>query len=257
MGLLRITGTLDLTQFYPSGQSDGDTAHLTIDLDTSFTFQGTDGGEFRVTTAFADATVSGRDGRKAVIDKRHRIDVRFQGIDAPELHFRPTFSHLSPAQKEAVKEVNKNFRQPFGASAAIALSEFLQTLGEGELRCRLETQVDAPNDVCDTYPRVVGDLIVVDAQDNETNLNRWLIEHGWAFPAFYTSTTSEEILPLRDLGATARTNNLGFWPSFTNMIEFPDPDLVFVKTIEEGATDDGPVLFPKYFRRSLQLVRQY
>jgi hypothetical protein len=62
---------------------------------------------------------------------------------------------------------------------------------------------------------------------------------------------------LRDLGATARTNNLGFWPSFTNMIEFPDPDLVFVKTIEEGATDDGPVLFPKYFRRSLQLVRQY
>jgi hypothetical protein len=46
--------------------------------------------------------------------------------------------------------------------------EFLKTMGEGELRCYLETQVDAPNDVCDTYARVVGDLVVIDGQDNET-----------------------------------------------------------------------------------------
>src|SRR6516165_7699047 len=109
MGLLRITGTLDLAQFYPDGQSDGDTAHVVIDPEKSFAFQDTDGAEFQVTTVFTGATVSGRDGRKPVIDKHNRIDIRFQGIDAPELHFRPTFSHLSPAQKDAVKEVNRNF----------------------------------------------------------------------------------------------------------------------------------------------------
>lgn len=61
------------------------------------------------------AHVRGR-GSKDVLDKNHAITVRFQGIDAPELHFTPSIA------KAKAKRPNANFRQSYGRAAAEAHS---------------------------------------------------------------------------------------------------------------------------------------
>ena len=55
MGHLQVDGTLDLKQFWPTGTSDGDTAHVVV---KRISFDG------KVTHAFDGAQVRGRGTRK-------------------------------------------------------------------------------------------------------------------------------------------------------------------------------------------------
>src|SRR5262249_53736288 len=84
-GLLRVSGKLDLSQFWPNGKSDVDTVTVVVDED-GFQFS-TDGSPqgFRRTRVFEDAFV----GKDAVIGTGRKMTVRIQGIDAPELHCPP------------------------------------------------------------------------------------------------------------------------------------------------------------------------
>jgi hypothetical protein len=85
-GFLRITGTLDLTQFWPNGESDADTAKVNVD---SIEFSPDPAAHipFRTTTVFNGAFVKGGPGKPTAAIKAGRITVCFQGIDATELHF--------------------------------------------------------------------------------------------------------------------------------------------------------------------------
>ncbi len=247
-GLLRITGTLDTAQFWPKGESDGDTVKVAVDAD-SFAFRPFPTEPFQVTHAFEGARVRGK-GTKTVIDTKGRIDIRLQGIDAPELHYRPTFTKLDAAARAAVKDANRNFRQPLGATAAVRLGEFLQALG-GNIPCTVVTAVDEPNDVCDAYGRVVGDILVT-ADGHDEDVNHWMAARGWAFPAFYSSMSDDEITQIAELAARAKAAGLGIWPAFTDKVVRPDFDLVFPKKSEapDPDADTGDVIFPKFFRRS-------
>ena len=72
-------------------------------------------------------------GGKKVIDSQGRMTIRLQGIDAPELHFRPTAPKgLDDVQKEKFKSLNKEFRQFGGGKATYNLVEFLKTLSHGD-----------------------------------------------------------------------------------------------------------------------------
>jgi hypothetical protein len=135
MGLLQVTGTLDPNQFWPSGSSDGDTAHVHVE---SVTFNG------KATHAFHGAHVRSRI-QKGVIDQHGRITVRLQGIDAPELHYMP------PVTKPKAKQPTAAFRQHYGRLAAERPGEFLKTLGAGPPACRVVTRVEKPNEVFNTY----------------------------------------------------------------------------------------------------------
>ncbi|HEX3855007.1 MAG TPA: thermonuclease family protein [Polyangiaceae bacterium] len=177
MGLLEIQGTLEVSQFWPAGTSDGDTARVAMN---QVTFDGT------VTHAFEGAHVHGRINR-AVIDGNGAITVRMQGIDAPELHYLPAVS------KAKAKKPNANFRQYYGRAAAAALGGFVSVLGKTQVNCRVVTQVSEPNDVFDMYGRFIGDVIVTGTDGNEVDLNLWMVQNGWAFPTFYTSMTKDEI----------------------------------------------------------------
>jgi endonuclease YncB( thermonuclease family) len=247
IGLLRIKGTLSTSQFWPSGESDGDTAKVAV-TDDSFAFRSDPHTEFRTTRVFQSARVRGR-VNKPVIDRQGRIDIRFQGIDAPELHFRPTFNRLDEESRAAVKAVNKNFRQRLGATAGARFGKLLARLGEN-VPCQVITAVDAPNEVCDTYARVVGDIPVTSGA-RDVDLNLWMIEQGWAFPAFYTSMSSDEITQLLNLAQRAKRARRGIWKFITNRVTMPDFSLVFSAHEEiDLDSDTGPVLFPKFFRRS-------
>jgi hypothetical protein len=83
MGTLEVQGTLDPNQFWSTGSSDGDTAHVTV---KRFTFDG------KVIRAFDGARVRGR-ASKAVIDENRVITVprRHGGLEAQRRvrHLRP------------------------------------------------------------------------------------------------------------------------------------------------------------------------
>ena len=114
------------------------------------------------------------------------------------LHYQP--SPLSPAEKkgltdakrEAYHEVTHPYRQFLGATSSKALHDFLAGTGEATLACRVFTHVDAPNEVFDTYGRMVGDIEVTVA-GKLVDINHWLVEQGFAYPTFYSSMNDDEI----------------------------------------------------------------
>jgi endonuclease YncB( thermonuclease family) len=230
MGCLQVDGTLDLKQFWPNGSSDGDTAHVVV---KRVRFEG------KPTRVFNGAHVRGRVVRN-VIDENRAITVRFQGIDAPELHFMP------PVSKAKAKKQNANFRQHYARAAAEALGSFLHTLGTDQVKCRVVTAVSTPNDVFDTYGRFIGNIIVTDQKGRDIDLNLWMLQHGWAFPTFYSSMSTDEIKGLRAIGARAAKKKLGIWKGYGPKLSF---DHALLYSDAGSAPDAGAVSMPKIFRR--------
>lgn len=238
MGLLSVTGLLDVRQLWPTGTSDADTLRVALRGAGPFAFADDITGKFRTTAAFAGAYVRVT-GRKApVIGKGGVLRVRLQGVDAPELHYRPA-SRLP------------ELRQAYAESAARALAEHLQrNFGRDLLECRLETRVAEPNDVFDMYARFIGDVLIT--RDSQVlNLNLWLVEQGWALPSFYNSMTNEEIRQLTELAERARAARAGVWKrgGYTTTLKALDRTLTYRKPGSVPQADAGSLILPKLFRR--------
>jgi len=257
MALLRVTGTIDVSQFWPKGSSDADTTKIIVDVSQdAFQVRLPGSAAFAVTHVFDNATVVGTARKQAVANGR--ITVRLQGIDAPELHYRPAAipRKLKPTdqQRAAFKAVNKEYRQRLGETSTIALANSLQSGsndGNGSvLACNLLTQVDLPGDVFDTYGRFVGD-VEVDIDNQQRNVNRWLVAEGWAVPTFYTSMTADEINTLRAAWAVGGKKPKRVGKSLARTIGTFDATLRFRgKGAEpDPANDAGKLILPKLFRR--------
>src|SRR6266478_1282216 len=88
-GQLDVAGMIEVDQFWPNGTSDADTAKLLVSVtDGAFRFRPHPGAPFATTHVFDGATVKGKT-TKPVVDAKGRVTIRFQGIDAPELHYMP------------------------------------------------------------------------------------------------------------------------------------------------------------------------
>lgn len=252
-GLLEVSGTIDLAQFWPTGESDADTVHVTLSGSGAFKFQAHPGAPFEVTHAFEGATVKGSVSKPA-IDKKGRIVIRLQGIDAPELHFRPTAPTLNkkkptPAQRAKFTAANGNFRQKLGETATIALRDFLAKVGAGPIACSVRTAVDEPSDVFDTFGRFIGNIFVrVGGREQDANL--WLAANGWAFPTFYVTMSPKEIDDVATRSESARKKKLGIWKHASSDLKPFDRKLLFrSKGVPDAAADAGPVIMPKLLRR--------
>jgi endonuclease YncB( thermonuclease family) len=254
-GKLLFTGTIDLTQFWPqnilqgnTSDSDADTVKVKIDKASGkFTDSA---GKTRKTGFINDAgffhNVKAKDGTKtlkfkSVIDSKGNIDIRVQGIDAPELHYM-TQVHGNPL-----------YRQHMGETCTIKLFNFLKAHATGNsITCEVTTQVNKPNDVFDKYGRFVGEILIKEKNGGTINVNHWLVENGWAFPAYYNSMTTLEITDLNHLADKAMNAKLGIWAFFSAKMSALDKALVHdkkVPTYSAIADEKSPVIFPKLYRR--------
>jgi hypothetical protein len=87
-GLLEVDGSIDIAQFWPVGSSDADTSQIKVDVTgNAFRFRPHDDAPFQVTHALDKAKVKGSATYDAI--RNGKITVRLQGMDAPELHYRP------------------------------------------------------------------------------------------------------------------------------------------------------------------------
>lgn len=266
-GKLVVTGTIDLAQFWPIGPSDADTTKIHLQVEAgAFIYQEHPGATPRQTEVFVAAKIKGASGSvKPAIDKNGKVTVRLQGIDAPELHYRPQSALKDPptkplpgvkyrtsAQKKVYLELNEDYRQPMGETATVALREHLKGLNADPLPCKVVSYVDMPNEVFDTYGRLVGEILI---GSDEENVNHWLIRNGWALPAFYSSMNNDEITSLISLAKEARKSHLGVWRyydahmgSFTWKWIYRRPSNAHPVT-PEPSKDTGRVIVPKLFRR--------
>jgi endonuclease YncB( thermonuclease family) len=183
-GLLVARGTISLDLSWPAAESDGDTVKVTLASGDAFSYSAAgDRTSLQPTHAFDGAVVRGA-GRKSPIDKKNRVTIRFQGVDTTELHYAPAplpkKASFTQTVREAYSKLHKEYRRPFGETAPLVLRAALSDGGSSVLPCRVETRVDHPNEVFDTYGRMIGDVIV-ELDSGDMNLNRFLVQEGWAF----------------------------------------------------------------------------
>ena len=254
-GLLRIRGKLNVQQFWPIGTADADTVNLVVDVNKqSFAFAA-DGKNFKTTQVFFGAVSKGK-GSKPVISKANKITIRLQGVDGPELHYKaaPLGAKLKPskARREAFNAANKERRQHWGESAAVALGKKVATFGADAIDCEFVSFVDAPKEVTDVYGRFIGNVRLGNQFD--LDINTWLVEHGFAYPTFYTSMSREEIDEL----LIAMKKGIKTRRVFKDYSK--DTGLFLAKLLyrrpKKGETieledDSGKLLMPKVYRRQV------
>jgi endonuclease YncB( thermonuclease family) len=256
-GLLQVKGTIDIGQFWPNGTSDGDTAKVVLAAN-AFEFRPHPGSAFAVTHVFDNAKVRGKT-TKPVLDAQNRVTVRFQGIDAPELHYMPQalvkVADRTKQQESLFSQVTGNYRQHLGETAAAELGKRLAGIGSDPLPCILSTAIDHPNDAFDTYGRLIADIIVKDA-GADLNVNAWMLEEGWAYPTYYNSMTSDEITNLIKIGDAAAKAKRGLWKIAKKQIGTLDWTLKMPKKgVGLDPKDDSPpVIMPKLFRRQVNFA---
>jgi endonuclease YncB( thermonuclease family) len=248
VGMLRVSGEIDLKQFWPGGKSDADTATIRVDPNGFEFSPDPTKRPFKPTSAFESATLGG----KAVIHPGRKITVRLQGIDATELHIKADYNKKLKGDRE--------FRQFLAETATVYLrKDLLDKVSGAKIKCTVTTRVDKPDQVFDVYRRFIGDIVVT-IGNKSINVNQWLVEHGWAFPAYYDSMRNDEIQALQKLGdkakraATAKHRPWGQLTGHVGPLDFgmvyrPNGPLITAK-------DVGKVLTPKIFRRQVRYVIQ-
>ncbi len=261
MGILRIYGTISLSQFWPNGDSDADTTKVEITVKVnkkSFEYS-EDGKTFRQTNAFEGAVSKGQ-GSKEVIktykkDGHRAITVRLQGVDAPELHYTAAPLKKKPEITEAIRTkyntLNKvDRRQHYAESLHRGAGQMLTAFADKNktVKAIVTTTVDHPFEAVDTYGRFIGNIQV--GKDRDVNL--WLVANGWGLPTFYTSMKPSEINAF--LKAWEKGKKIAARPSknLTNDISVFDWNLAFRKPPVKGfklGDDKGKILVPKIFRR--------
>src|SRR5260221_6777974 len=106
-GLLEVEGTIDVTQFWPAGRSDADTAKVLVTVAAgSVRFREDATKPFRTTNFLNGATVGipVKGKQKPAVNAKGQLTIRLQGIDAPELHYQPSalqkneFPTLNPTE---------------------------------------------------------------------------------------------------------------------------------------------------------------
>ncbi len=254
-GEVEIRGEVNLDQFYGrGGGSDADTTKLKIDPDAVKWRPSPDEKWEAVSPdVLTKANVLG----KPVIDAQGRITLRLQGIDAPELHYPASAVESLDLASQKVQDRwdNALFRQYGGLRATVAvigaLATFAPKSSPTRLRARAHAWANSPSDLFDVYGRFVSELLL--GSEGES-LNRWLLERGWAVPAFYDSMSEAEINDLTALAQRARNRGLGLWPDYASKIIPFDPELRLPRADDpplKAREDRGPFLLPKLFRRQV------
>jgi endonuclease YncB( thermonuclease family) len=264
MGTLRVTGVIDIHQFWPLDSSDADTTKLKLEVSKgSFKYRKTGSKTFKTTNVYVGAVSKGQ-GTKEVITTSKRTGIKFitcrlQGVDAPELHYKASALKTKPSITQTMRDTfNKNNaerRQYYAQSSTVALEKHLKKFADknGMVKAVFETEVDSPADAVDTYGRFIGNIRIGRSLD----INIWLVENGWGHPAFYTSMSNEEINAF--LKVWKKGKNKSGRPSrslskdvsiFNWKLLYDEPKAGKVIKFKLGE-DKGKVLMPKIYRRQV------
>ncbi len=267
MGKLTIDGTLDVSQFWPTGESDADTTKLIVDVTLAshpVHYQPFPNSPALPTTVYDAAYVKLFGARQPVI-KNGKLTVRLQGIDAPELHVQPgslsktkwkgkALGSLKGLKRPNGRSLVSKYRQPQAETATVRLATFLaQRAGNAPLPVRFVSDLDheqGPGAAIDKYGRFVGNIMVDPGTPSEVDINLWILEQGLALVALYNSMHRSEVDACVSAYARGANAPRGIARFVSKSITTFDPDLLYRKKGSPIAGEaQARFIHPKLYRR--------
>src|SRR5262249_53492013 len=140
------------------------------------------------------------------------VQLRFQGIDAPELHYRGESQPFGRQARDVlINEMNFGLVTYSGLMVTNVQREV-----HGAVLVRQAEQHGRPISYLlwesDANGLNDGDMVDVGPDLLKPTINHLMLERGMAYPLFYTSMPTEHIQVFRATAKTARDNEIGMWP---------------------------------------------
>jgi endonuclease YncB( thermonuclease family) len=183
------------------------------------------------------------------VSKDNSVQLRFEAIDAPELHYLGQAQPLGSESRDALLKLMR-FKAPQfksdGATVTAASPEsvrgaILSTAAEGNGR-----PISYVLFAKDVKGYSDGALVKVSDAILQKTLNAKQLENGMAYLTVYSSTPQAHQVFLRGLAQKARTAKLGVWAR--------DASANFKLVGKESVNERGALIFPKLFRRCISYL---
>ncbi len=179
------------------------------------------------------------------------VQLRFEGVDAPELHYGAAAQPLGDTARDALlgwigftaiefdksQSTKVTAAEPVAVRAAI-LAQMVEVNGRPVAYVLVETADALPAD---------GAWVNVDQALLERTLNVRLLSEGQAYYTVYTSAPVSHRSQLRSVADRARTSRVGVWGRDTTA------DWVLADQASIGT--DGQLILPKLFRRCTDYLK--
>lgn len=176
------------------------------------------------------------------------VQLRFEGIDAPETHYGSAAQPLGDVARDALLKLVGFDHVDYGGSGNKVISSSpaevagcILTKG-AEVHGRPIAYILIGRD-----HRTDGSVINVDSKLLKQTLNYQLVEQGHVYSLLYSSTPLPHRKLFRTAAKTARNANLGVW-SF-------DETSSFILDNQASIDPNGALIFPKLFRRCTDFLK--
>lgn len=179
------------------------------------------------------------------------VQLRFEAVDAPELHYGRYAQPLGDQARdrllewmgfEKVEYVNRNEKQVKSSQPksvpGVILTQAAETNGRPISYVLLAAAAKSLKD---------GDWVQVDKDLLTQTLNHQLLAEGMAYYTVYTSMPQEHRDLLRQVATTARDKALGVWEL--------DTSENFVLNDQDSIGPEGQLILPKLFRRCTEYLK--
>ena len=190
-----------------------------------------------------------RNGHRARVSSDGSVQLRFEAIDAPEVHYGTAAQPLGPEARAAALQW-LGFRNVRFADDGITVTSARPASVPGLIMSKAVEINGRPV----SYVLRAEDAPVrgrgwktVDRRVLAATLNQHLIQTGDVYPTFYTSTPRQHRQILRALAVEARIEGAGVWAL--------DSTWQFVLEDQRSIGPEGALILPKLFRRATDYLK--
>jgi endonuclease YncB( thermonuclease family) len=180
------------------------------------------------------------------------VQLRFDGIDAPELHYSGTAQPQGAAARDALlahlgfSDVTYRSGSTTVTAAEpatlpiVVLSRLVEVNGRPVSVVFAGTPAERLAGAGGTWVELDTDLL-------DASVNAWEVTTGVAYPLLYTSTAPDLRAAFTAMASTAAEQRLGVWAA--------DSSARFSVADPEDVGPDGALILPKLFRRTVDYLR--
>jgi hypothetical protein len=180
-------------------------------------------------------------GHVKVTPSDQTVQLRFQGIDAPELHYQ---GEQQPFGRQARDVLLNEMNFGLVTYSGLTVTNVARKV-HGAVLVRQAEQHGRPISYllweADANGLADGAMVDLDAARLKLTLSHLMLERGMAYPLFYTSMPAEHRSVFAATAKAARDGEVGLWPQ--------DVTRLFELVTEDSIGPDGQLIFPKLFRR--------
>lgn len=181
------------------------------------------------------------------------VQLRFDGIDAPELHYGTAAQPMGKESRDALlarmgftdigydpHNPNKMVSSTPDAVPGIILSAAAEANGRPVSYVLLAGEAPGQNLTDGEWTYVPTDLL-------DQTINVWSLNEGWSYYTAYTSAPYRHRQHLQSLAQTARSNGKGVWDL--------DTTAEFELVNQDSIGPQGQLILPKLFRRGTDYLK--